>query len=117
MNKQPIWREQGEDPDYRFSLANERTFLAWIRTGMALLAGAVLLRYASPLPLQAVVLGASLLMAFGASLLSVFAYWHWRKNEHAMRLKVSLPHSPSLVWMACGMAVSALIVMALLVLD
>ncbi len=31
----------GEEPDYRFSLANERTFLAWIRTALALLAGGV----------------------------------------------------------------------------
>lgn len=29
----------GSDPDYRFSLANERTFLAWIRTALGLLAG------------------------------------------------------------------------------
>ncbi len=31
----------GQEPDPRFSLANERTFLAWIRTSLALLAGAV----------------------------------------------------------------------------
>jgi len=29
------------DPDYRFTLANERTFLAWIRTALALIAGGV----------------------------------------------------------------------------
>lgn len=29
---------RGTDPDPRFSLANERTFLAWIRTGIALIA-------------------------------------------------------------------------------
>ncbi len=29
-------REVGKDPDYRFTLANERTFLAWIRTALAL---------------------------------------------------------------------------------
>ena len=29
----------GKDPDYRFTLANERTFLAWIRTALALSAG------------------------------------------------------------------------------
>jgi len=34
-------RSVGHDPDYRFSLANERTFLAWIRTALALLAGGV----------------------------------------------------------------------------
>jgi putative membrane protein len=34
----PPLREVGEDPDYRFTLANERTFLAWIRTVLALIA-------------------------------------------------------------------------------
>jgi putative membrane protein len=34
---------RGSEPDPRFSLANERTFLAWMRTGLALLAGAVAL--------------------------------------------------------------------------
>ncbi|MGA9597271.1 MAG: DUF202 domain-containing protein, partial [Acidimicrobiia bacterium] len=32
---------QGVEPDPRFSLANERTFLAWIRTGLAFVAGGV----------------------------------------------------------------------------
>ena len=35
----PPLRSVGTDPDYRFTLANERTFLAWLRTGLALLAG------------------------------------------------------------------------------
>ena len=29
------------EPDYRFTLANERTFLAWLRTSLALLAAGV----------------------------------------------------------------------------
>ncbi len=29
------------EPDYRFTLANERTFLAWQRTALGLLAAAV----------------------------------------------------------------------------
>ena len=41
--REPEWRSEGDDPDYRFTLANERTFLAWIRTALAILAGGVLL--------------------------------------------------------------------------
>lgn len=115
MKNQRSWREQGEDPDYRFSLANERTFLAWIRTALALLAGAVLLRHSSPPPTDTAVHGATLLLALLASILSLFAYRHWRKNEHAMRLKATLPQSPSLVVVALGVTLSAWIVLALLV--
>jgi putative membrane protein len=34
-------RDREEEPDYRFTLANEPTFLAWIRTSLALLAAGV----------------------------------------------------------------------------
>jgi len=40
----PITRwlmRQGEDPDPRFSLANERTFLAWVRTALALMGAGI----------------------------------------------------------------------------
>src|SRR5437764_254043 len=39
--RHPGWLDEGEDPDYRYSLANERTYLAWSRTALSLLAGAV----------------------------------------------------------------------------
>ena len=38
----------GEAPDYRFSLANERTFLAWIRTSLGFLAAGVGLDQLAP---------------------------------------------------------------------
>ena len=43
LRRRPPLRSVGTDPDYRFTLANERTFLAWLRTALALLAGAVAL--------------------------------------------------------------------------
>ena len=43
--------EAGTEPDPRFTMANERTFLAWIRTALALIAGGVALE-ALGLPLQ-----------------------------------------------------------------
>jgi putative membrane protein len=45
-------RRVGTTPDYRFSLANERTFLAWIRTGPALVAGGLATaQFLPPLPI------------------------------------------------------------------
>ncbi len=52
----------GEAPDYRFSLANERTFLAWIRTALGFLAAGVGLDQLAPdfaTPLIREVLGAA----------------------------------------------------------
>lgn len=40
--------DRGHEPDYRFTLANERTFLAWIRTALALLAAGVALDQFAP---------------------------------------------------------------------
>ena len=61
--RHPRWRQQGVEPDYRFSLANERTFLAWIRTGLALLAGGVLLhQFSTELTPHVVVLGLAVLL-------------------------------------------------------
>ena len=39
MTRWWVSADDGEEPDYRFTLANERTFLAWVRTALGLLAG------------------------------------------------------------------------------
>ena len=39
-----VGTDDGDEPDYRFTLANERTFLAWVRTALGLLAGGVAVR-------------------------------------------------------------------------
>jgi putative membrane protein len=99
--REPAWRHLGEEPDYRFSLANERTFLAWIRTALALLAGGVLLdQFSTKLspPVVVVVLAMSL-CGFGA-VLALFAYQRWKGNEIAMRMKRGLPHSIALLLLA-----------------
>ena len=70
----------GTEPDPRFSLANERTFLAWIRTALALVAGAAAID-ALPLPLTDV---AQNLLAGGlalAGLLTAGAAWRgWART-------------------------------------
>lgn len=83
---EPRWRQEGEEPDYRFSLANERTFLAWIRTALALLAGGVALdQFATRLRPHAVLIGVAVLLAALAAALCATAYVRWRDNEIAMR--------------------------------
>jgi putative membrane protein len=90
--REPAWRRQGEEPDYRFSLANERTLLAWVRTALALLAGGVLLeQFATHLGPHAVLVGLAISLAALAALLSGLAYVRWRANEIAMRHRRPLP--------------------------
>jgi putative membrane protein len=38
---EPAWRHEGIEPDYRFTLANERTFLAWVLPALAVFVGGV----------------------------------------------------------------------------
>lgn len=88
------WWHSGTRPDYRFSLANERTFLAWIRTALALIAGAVGIdQYASHLATPPLRLALSLFLLVVGGLLGGFAYRHWAGAERAMRHAQDLPRS------------------------
>jgi putative membrane protein len=92
--KTPAWRQSGEEPDYRFTLANERTFLAWVRTALALLAGGVLLeQFATRLQPHALIVALALGLAILSSALCTVAYVRWRANEIAMRHRRALPTS------------------------
>ncbi len=83
---EPSWKQDGQDPDYRFSLANERTFLAWIRTALALIAGGVLLHeFAAGIGPRAVVTVLSVGLGVAAAGLGLLSYFRWRSNEIAMR--------------------------------
>ncbi|MGI9822387.1 YidH family protein [Agromyces sp. Marseille-Q5079] len=91
---QPQWRREGEEPDYRFTLANERTFLAWIRTALALLAGGVLLfEFAPSIGPRGLVLVLAVGLAVVAAVLGGLSYVRWRANEIAMRHGRPLPGS------------------------
>lgn len=107
----PAWRTGGEEPDYRFTLANERTFLAWIRTALALLAAGVLLdQFSTQLTPHGGVATAAVLLSWAAAALSVLAYTRWRGNDIAMRHKAPLPYSHALAVLAgtVGLACMAL---------
>ena len=81
--------------DYRFTFANERTFLAWSRTALALVvAGLGVVQLLPPfpgVPWGRHVLGVPLIV-FGA-VVAVVAYGEWVKSQRALRLGQPLPRS------------------------
>ncbi len=110
-------RSVGTTPDYRFSLANERTFLAWLRTGLALVAGG--LAAAQFLPRMPLVhlreaISVSLLLLGGA--VAIRAVDHWARTERAIRLGRDLPASrfPAVLALVVGLG-ALLLVAAVLV--
>ena len=115
--KEPQWRRQGEMPDYRFSLANERTFLAWIRTAMAILAGAIAIDQLTP-QIAPTPIRIALCLAFAVigALLAVEAYRRWSLQEQAMRHRRELPHAWLLVAMTAVVAAAAAVFAALILL-
>jgi putative membrane protein len=102
--------EVGTDPDVRFSYANERTFLAWNRTALALIAAG--LAVTTLLPQLEIDYGRRIigvpLIALGA-FLSVVSYRRWEANERAMRLGRPLPPSNLPVVLAAGITIAAAI--------
>ena len=87
------WWEQGEEPDYRATLANERTFLAWSRTGLALLVGALATARLLPSVPWALRLGLALYLTAAGLAAQVAGYLRWRDRQHRMRLRQPLGHS------------------------
>lgn len=109
------WWLVGKPPDYRFTLANERTFLAWIRTALALMAGAVGIEQFSPqLSSAELRIGISTLLLVAASTMGFMAWKRWRRNEYAMRLESNLPYTRALVILAALIVVLAILLGILL---
>jgi putative membrane protein len=94
--------ETGPDPDPRFSLANERTYLAWTRTALALVAAAV----AANAPALGLTDAASLVLSITLLVLAGVCLYQgtsrWRRTEVAMRTGGSLPGFGGALLLAAG---------------
>jgi putative membrane protein len=110
-------RDVGEDPDPRFTFANERTFLAWNRTALALIGGGLaagqLLEFDSELVRLLVALPP---IGLGG-LLAVTSYRRWEANERAMRLREPLPTIGPPRFVPPAIAVLALVIAVLVVVG
>jgi len=109
---------RGIDPDVRFSYANERTFLAYNRTALALVtAGLAVTQLLPPfdVPGGRRMIGLPLI-AMG-TLIAVASLYQWRRNEQAMRLGRPLPKSILPVLVTIVVAVSSVIALALAIFS
>ncbi|MGH9270293.1 MAG: YidH family protein [Ilumatobacteraceae bacterium] len=105
------WRDDptdGAEPDYRFTLANERTFLAWIRTSLGLLAGGVAVHQlvqsfgvrGTRTALALVAIGLSAVLAGGG-------YLRWVRVQRAVRRGEPLPPARLVPFVAVALVVVA----------
>src|SRR4051794_41351294 len=100
----------GREPDPRFTLANERTFLAWNRTALALIGGGLaagqLLDFEPDLARLVVSLPP---IALGL-MLAVTSYRRWEANQRALRLDEPLPGGRPPVLLSVGIALVGIVV-------
>jgi putative membrane protein len=114
--RQPRWvYDAGDEPDPRFSLANERTFLAWVRTALAMFAGGVAL-HALEVPSTDWLRTLLVVVLIGlGGLICVFALVRWARVERAMRRRQPLPSFGLGIVMATALALVALLLVIVLV--
>ena len=106
------------DPDYRFTLANERTLLAWLRTSLGLLAAAIVVVHLIPdlgVPGARQVIGT--ILAGLAATVAITSSLRWRAVQNAMRRGADLPPTRAPLLISGVLAALSLLVLVLLVLG
>ncbi|WP_106400959.1 YidH family protein [Actinocorallia populi] len=102
-----------EEPDYRFSLANERTFLAYVRTALALDAGALAIVQLLPdVATSGLRRAAAVALAVLGLVIVLAGYRRWSLNQRAMRRGQPLPRT----WLTPILAISVAAASAVAVL-
>jgi putative membrane protein len=107
----------GEPIDYRFSLANERTFLAWIRTAFTLLAGGIVAAKAIEFDHEVWRWVVCMPPLLGGAALALRSRRLRRGNDEAMRAGRPLPAGRDADILSLALALYAVVVIVAIVLD
>ncbi|BAU94458.1 inner membrane protein yidH [Corynebacterium suranareeae] len=108
----------GEEPDPRFTLANERTFLAWTRTSLAFLAGGIAFEAFQISGLSDTVRSAVAVFIIAVGMfIAAGAAVRWMNVERAMRKKKPLPVPAIIPFLSIAALVASAVVIVLIVLQ
>jgi putative membrane protein len=118
VRRKPPLHEVGNDPDYRFTLANERTFLAWLRTSLGLVAGGVALASLVPeFGPKPVRVGLAALLLVLALVTAGGSYLRWERAERALRTSSALHPGVLPRLLTTGLVIVVLVTLILVVLE
>ena len=107
----------GEDPDARFSLANERTFLAWIRTALALIVAGLAVAQFFEAGSETTRLAIALPLLLLGAIVALQSFARWEEKERAMRVGESLPTTSLPRLLALAVGIIAILAAVLAVVD
>lgn len=106
----------GTEPDPRFTLANERTFLAWIRTSLAMVAGGIAVEaFTSGLFVPEVRKTVAVLLLLLGMVTGGGSFFRWLNVERAMRRQAPLPLPLIAPILAAGGAVVAAVLIVFVI--
>jgi putative membrane protein len=110
-------REVGDEPDPRFTFANERTFLAWNRTALALIAGGIALAEVVKFDVHwlRLVLGLPLIVL--GAVLAIASLRNWDLNERCLRMALPLPYPRTPRLLAYGIGVVSVATAIVVIVD
>jgi Predicted membrane protein len=106
------------EPDPRFTLANERTFLTWLSTSLALSAAGVAMAAVPQqvfMPWMRTLL--AVLLVLLAALAAGMAYPRWRRVQRALRRGEPLPDPAIAPLLGYGVALVAVLALVLILLG
>lgn len=110
--------EPDVEVDYRFLLANERTFLAWMRTALGLVAGGVALdQFVRVEQGESVVVSIAVATILAGALAAVTGTVRWARTDAAMRAGRPVARSSALIVIGSLFAVLAVVVAVVLAVS